>query len=630
MKYMNRSTLLLISLFIGLLVFSEPLNASASTKTLYAWVKDAAGNISVSLNDSVEITLPIANTYYISPIGSDTTGNGTITNPWRSLYKACNSVVTPGNTIFVKAGTYVETFPCNLAVGVSIDGEGITSIIKSHHTTPNSIIMSSAAIALVSTATGSTNGNQSISNIKLDGDNLLGSAGILVKKRSNVKVHDITIVDFFKNGIAFWGPSGYDTGVGPFTFDDGNELYNSIISNCGDIPGDNVNFSGGGLILITAQSNMLIHDNILTETSRAQGHNGNIMNAGGRHFKGIKYYNNKSYKPDDEGPNMNTNASYQNLPTGWNFHLEIWNNLGGFEIYNNEFYGGDTAIDCAGHDSAIGGYPYSWSIHNNIFSPLNGASSPRTSYWGKSWIVIEAKNTYKTLIYENEFNYGFTGISVWALNAQDIEIYDNNFNSALYLLNLQASVLGQYSPLVPVYDGISFYRNMAYISYNSNYFYGAIKVSTDGASQISNVDIYNNTLVTDNVINMGGGVELTSGGVLNNINIKNNIMAYFKNQGTMRINNTGAINGLHIENNLSYNLNNANVMPYFPASNTGTLTNYTYLNNIPISNTTQQNPLFISSTDFHLQSNSPAINKGQNLGLPYNGVAPDIGVYETN
>lgn len=42
------------------------------------------------------------------------------------------------------------------------------------------------------------------------------------------------------------------------------------------------------------------------------------------------------------------------------------------------------------------------------------------------------------------------------------------------------------------------------------------------------------------------------------------------------------------------------------------------------------NPLFVSSTDFNLQSGSPAIDKGIDVGLSFNGSAPDIGAYESN
>jgi len=39
-------------------------------------------------------------------------------------------------------------------------------------------------------------------------------------------------------------------------------------------------------------------------------------------------------------------------------------------------------------------------------------------------------------------------------------------------------------------------------------------------------------------------------------------------------------------------------------------------------------PLFISSTDFHLQPGSPCIDAGMDIGLPYNGSAPDMGCFE--
>jgi hypothetical protein len=43
------------------------------------------------------------------------------------------------------------------------------------------------------------------------------------------------------------------------------------------------------------------------------------------------------------------------------------------------------------------------------------------------------------------------------------------------------------------------------------------------------------------------------------------------------------------------------------------------------------NPLFvnISQADFHLQNTSPCIDAGIDVGLPYNGNAPDLGCYET-
>lgn len=44
-------------------------------------------------------------TYYISPTGNDTTGNGSSGNPWLTISKAYNSS-TPGDTIYLLPGTF--------------------------------------------------------------------------------------------------------------------------------------------------------------------------------------------------------------------------------------------------------------------------------------------------------------------------------------------------------------------------------------------------------------------------------------------------------------------------------------------------------------------------------------------
>jgi hypothetical protein len=48
------------------------------------------------------------NNIFISPTGNDTTGNGSIGNPYQSLYKAID-VVNASGTIFIKDGTYTTS-----------------------------------------------------------------------------------------------------------------------------------------------------------------------------------------------------------------------------------------------------------------------------------------------------------------------------------------------------------------------------------------------------------------------------------------------------------------------------------------------------------------------------------------
>jgi hypothetical protein len=51
------------------------------------------------------MVIPTGDVYYLSPTGSDTTGDGSITKPWFSLNKAW-TVVVAGDTIYMRGGTY--------------------------------------------------------------------------------------------------------------------------------------------------------------------------------------------------------------------------------------------------------------------------------------------------------------------------------------------------------------------------------------------------------------------------------------------------------------------------------------------------------------------------------------------
>jgi hypothetical protein len=441
----------------------------------------------------------------------------------------------------------------------------------------------------------------------LDGNALAGSRAITVRNRSHVLIHHMTIKNFFLGGVVFTNNgAGYD--AVPSAYEVGNQLYNCTIDNCGDI---DATWNGGGLIMMACQQDLLIHDNLLYSNKRVGAHSGNIINAGGKHYKGVKYYNNQSWKPDQV--------------TGWNFHLEISGNDGGFEIYNNTFTGGACAVDMGGKFSYKGTYPYSFSIHNNIFKQNNPAAIITNS----DQIIMETDNISTVLIYNNTFNNVLRAILVYPFNGSDVKIYDNTFNQALYALYIhyanQAPTRNTGSNVI---GDISFYRNIINVKHGSGYYFGTIWLNATNGITIQNINIYNNTLVTDNLIHMTA-IELSvgSGSYLKNVNIKNNIFCYFTNGSPLKIANSGTISGLHIEHNLSYNKVNFNILPIRKGN---AISNYTYVNNIPKSNTTQVSPRFVNEAikDFHLQPGSPAINTGANVGLPYIGSAPDISSYE--
>jgi len=554
------------------------------------------------------------NQYFIATNGNDTTGTGTRSKPWRSLYKATSTVITAGNIINVAAGTYLENKKCSVAVGVSIKGDGKTNtvIICKYNSGATNYGVLPASLDLQS-ATAGTNGNQYIAHLTLNGSGLTAIRAITVKNRGNVEIYDCIIKDFYAGGISFYSQNGANNGMGydaiPTVYETGNKIYNCTIDNCGD---QDATLDGGGLIMIACQQNMLIHDNLLYSNKRVGVHNGNIINAGGRHFKNVKYYNNKSYKPDPVG--------YE----GWNFHLEIWNSDGGFEIYNNEFWGGDVAIDCAGHDSQLSEYEYCYSIHDNLFRQNDESL---TLYAGTP-IELEGYYIVKTLIYNNTFRKGWNAIALWGWNMRDIYIYSNTF------YKVRNAIWARYVSQggIPVGDlslkNLWIYNNSMYCAPYGYTLEGNIQLNASNGWDIHDVFIYNNTAVGDNLVNTYAiKLSTTAGNKIGNVDIANNINCYFNRTSTFSIQNLGLIDTLKIRNNFSFNTSNRNTIPTFTGN---VVTNYTYTGNIPTSNTTQTSPLFVSEStqNYNLKIGSPAINAGVNVGIPYLGTAPDMGAFE--
>ncbi len=280
-----------------------------------------------------------ANTYYISPQGSDANGNGSAGSPWKTLYRATGTVTKAGDIIHVLPGLYTETVKSNLFVGVSIEGEGVQSVITS------TIKLEFGSLIQAVSPEG-TNGNQHISNLKLDGNKRTTSWGIEIRGRSNVAIYNCTIVDFDDTGI-FWGGRTDNLGEAPQVYATGNSFYNNNVSNCAKFDG-----FGRGCLSIGGQDGMLIYNNTITQAGRSQGTNGwPIKGCNDGFLKGCKIYNNKITKQAYDG-------------TSWDFAIELFD-VSGLEIYDNTIIG---AVDLNRQNK--GNYPYSVYIHDNIIGPL--------------------------------------------------------------------------------------------------------------------------------------------------------------------------------------------------------------------------------------------------------------------
>jgi len=143
-------------------------------------------------------------------------------------------------------------------------------------------------------------------------------------------------------------------------------------------------------------------------------------------------------------------------------------------------------------------------------------------------------------------------------------------------------------------DGVTIRNNV--ITNNAGagiamYYYGSIR----------NVDVFNNVIYGND-----RGIHISADNI-KDIRIKNNIFA-FNRQSQIE---ASHVNNLVVTHNLYWQ----------PAAvGSGAVDSYAVYGD----------PLFVNANgnDFHIREGSPAINAGVDVGLPYNGVAPDIGAFE--
>lgn len=481
-------------------------------------------------------------TFYISTTGNDTTGNGSIGTPWRTLKKATTEVVTSGDTIYVNAGTYTETQQCDLAVGVSIEGANReTAIIKSSLTTDWS--------TLLNVESGSvTNGNQTISKITFDGQYVSESnkkcwTGIWVTLRSNVVIDNCRIQNFYDRGVIVNGNGDNSSTipVDPGIYTTGNRVTNCIFSNTAR------NTTGyiAGQLNVGGTQGMVIEGNSMTQNQRVSGKNGELIKYWGSGYNlGLKILNNTLTKANF------TSNQYNGSNGDWNFAIELFNNSG-VEIAGNNIQG---SIDL--NYNRKGSYDYSLWIHDNVSNhvPFNQKE--------ENGIIFEFE-TCDVIVENNQFLNQAIGITF------NMRTPNNN---------------GGYNNTMPV-GGYSACRNIIirnnlFANLYSAYSYGnccgssGIQFYTEGDTKdayVRNLLIENNTFVnkTGNAANTGidlthfiNGTSPRADGITINKNIFIGFIDSYLTGGGSKMTNT-----ITNENNI-YQCGNGNAPSW-----TGSLTN---------------------------------------------------------
>ena len=322
--------------------------------------------------------------YYIDPLGSDDTGDGSIGNPWASLYKAVNTVTTPGDTIHVNPGTYTENTTCILSLGVSIVGEGDESIITTTNSTG-----SWSLLYLVSTNEG-TVGNHVFKDLKFDGNDETGYYCFYIRRRGNIEIDNCTFIDWKMSAFNYANFTSYDTE--PTTYATGISIHDSYFYNSSGLstPGDG--WTSQGSISIGGTEGMIIYNNdiILPELDHTRGLPIKSVSRGGN--KGLKIYNNSILKYCNQTPS----SGHPDLP----FAIELWDTRGGCEIYNNTILGDVDLVR-----TSKGDYEFGAKVHHNIMGPeTNDVTNP---YPGVSLEHFQ----HDVYIYQNHFRNMTSSVS---------------------------------------------------------------------------------------------------------------------------------------------------------------------------------------------------------------------------
>jgi hypothetical protein len=505
-------------------------------------------------------------THYISVLGNDNTGTGTASAPWKTLVKACSSVNVVGSVVQVTAGVYVETQQCQLAVGVSIQGDGVNSVLQS-------TITNDFTPLIYAGSTEGTNGNQSISFVKLDGKNLTGNSAVWIAGRSNVSIHDIEVVDFVDNGITFSGRQDGSALPPNTAYAAGNTFYNNKVTNSARFFG-----FGRGLLQIGGQRDMLIYNNILAQDSRPSGENGwpiKYFNDG--YLQGVKIYN-------------NTITKNQLFGTGedWSFALELFN-AQGVEIYNNTIQG---SLDF-NYQGDKGVYPFTLHIHDNLIR------APTLTNRVQEAMIFEF-DTDSVIIENNRFDKLTQGVVFYARPGTVL----SNITIQRNLVTDMGSLIGQ------------------------AYFVGGFG-SSNSPFSVSNMKIINNTVLsiadTTQKGDFGMGFTGVPGFTFDRLVVKNNIISGFKIAPTLIQDRSRFTNSAFEYNDFYNNGDDTRLIPTWASPGVAFPSSTTEANNL-----ITVNPSFIGGGNYMLQTSSTLVNAGANVGLSFNGSAPDIGYAETS
>jgi uncharacterized repeat protein (TIGR01451 family) len=280
-------------------------------------------------------------TYYVALTGNDTTGDGSETNPWRTIQKAANTM-TAGDTVYIKAGTYPEQVtPLN---------SGSVGNYITYAAYPGDVVtIDGATISLPSYESGLFH-VEGKNYVKISGLRIINAGpnlnnnGIYVDNSSYIIIENNYTYNTVSSGIGVWG--------GNNIIIDGNE----VVLACNNGEQESITVAGTDIFEI---KNNYVHD------GGPGDHGGEGIDAKDGASNG-KIYRNRVHgmKKDRTG-----------------IYVDAWDKLtSNIEIYQNIVYDSGAGISLANEN-------FGWLENVKIFNNIvynNRGNGLEIGDWGES------------------------------------------------------------------------------------------------------------------------------------------------------------------------------------------------------------------------------------------------------
>ncbi|MBC8134793.1 MAG: DUF1565 domain-containing protein [Fibrella sp.] len=506
----------------------------------------------------------LSETFYVATDGNDSTGDGSVAKPWKTLAYAADNV-PPGNAIHVKAGDYLETRPVKLAVGVDLRGAG------ANRTVIRAGLDASYLITLISPSNAT--GNQDISGFTIDGNDKTLRGGVLVENVNNVSLHHVNFLRCRESGSTFVDSSSRDWNKPPDKYVTGSKIYDCKYTNCASIPfkkadGSAAGMSGnlqlGGLDGAEVY-NIEIEDIASPGTEDGYG----IKFAAGGYFKNLKIHDCKI--------KVNETAK------AWisNFCVELWNVGPGCEIYRVNANTVFSLVNQKSFDQKVAN-TQNLKVHDcRIINNRPGGSNNE---------AIEAYLSGLE-IYGNYIENASIGIAFWG-TGHHISVRNNVFANPKKMDN----VWGQFPTMGlwldagnGTYSDLKIYNNV-FDNYGDGVRFNTVNGDASPTGDFDGVDIKNNAFLrASNAIWETSGTQ--EAGRLRNVTLTYNL----KDNAAVWVKNSNAVTpSKNLQGDPGYRGSGSRWDSYYRPSS----------------------------------KSSYCVDKGTNVGLPFSGAAADIGCHE--